>query len=68
MAYVRTELGLVLKNVSGGPEKINVVDYLTRISPSPIEDCNFEKDDYLVNDQMGVFETIIRVNILGREL
>ncbi|KAH0725438.1 hypothetical protein KY284_001303 [Solanum tuberosum] len=50
MAQMRTELGLVLKHVSGGVEKVNVVNYLTRILP-PIEDA------YVVNDQTGGFRS-----------
>uniref|UniRef100_M1D9T1 Integrase core domain containing protein n=1 Tax=Solanum tuberosum TaxID=4113 RepID=M1D9T1_SOLTU len=51
---MRTELGLVLKYVSRGTEKINVVNYLTK-NPPPIEECYYEEDTYVVNDQMGGF-------------
>ena len=33
MAHMRTELGLVLKHVTGGKERINAVNYLAKPPP-----------------------------------
>ena len=33
MAQMRTELGLVLKNITGGAEKINAINYLSKPPP-----------------------------------
>ncbi|KAK4706928.1 hypothetical protein R3W88_033512 [Solanum pinnatisectum] len=53
---MRTKLGLVLKNVSGSIEKVNVVNYLTKTPPPPEEEYYYEEDAYLANDQMGGFQ------------
>ena len=52
MAQIRTELGLVLKHVIGGAEKINAVNYLAK-PPPPNAECYYAEDTYAVNKQTG---------------
>ena len=51
IAQMRTELGLVLKHVIGGAEKVNVVNYLFK--PPPPTD---EEDSDAINDHKGGFQ------------
>ena len=52
MAQMRTELGLILKHVTGNAEKINAVNYLSK---PPNDECYYAEDTYVVNEQMGGF-------------
>ena len=54
MAQMRTELGLVLKHVTGGEVKINAVNYLAK-PPPPNDECYYAEDTYAVNEQTGGF-------------
>ena len=51
---MRTKLRLVLKHIIWGAEKINAVNYLSK-PPPPNNECYYEEDSYLVNEQMGGF-------------
>ena len=55
MSQMRTEIGLVLKHVTGGAEKINQVNYLD-MTPTPNDECNYAENTYAVNDQTGGFQ------------
>ena len=54
MAQMRTKLGLVLKHIAGGAEKVNAVNYFTK-PPPPADDYHNEEDSYAVNEQMAGF-------------
>ena len=54
MAQMRTELGLVLKHVSGGAEKINAVNYLSK-PPPPNDECYYAENSYAINEKTGGF-------------
>ena len=50
MAQMIIELGLVLKHVTRGVEKINAVNYLSKPQP-PNDEYYYEKNSYAVNEQ-----------------
>ena len=54
MSQMRTELGLVLKHVTGGAEKINADNYLSKPPPQN-DECYYGEDSYAVNEQTGCF-------------
>ena len=54
MAHMRTDLGLVLKHITRGAEKINVVNYLYK-SPPPNDECYYAEDFCAVNEPTGGF-------------
>ena len=56
MDQMRTKLGLVLKHVNRGEEKVNAVNYLSK-PPSPTDEYYYEEDSYAVNKQTRGFPT-----------
>ena len=54
MAQIRTELGLVLKHVTRGAEKINAVNYLSKPLPQN-DEFYYAEDSYAVNEKMTGF-------------
>ena len=52
---MRTELGLVLKHVAGGAEKVNAVNYLSKPPPLPNDAYYYEEDSYAVHNQTWGF-------------
>ena len=61
MAQMRTELGLVLKHVTGGAEKINVVNYFYKPRP-PNDEYYYAVDSYAVNEQTEGFRPSAQVS------
>ena len=59
MAQMRTELGLVLKHITRGAEKINVVNYLSK-PPPPNDECYYAEDSYAVNEQTRGFQASVQ--------
>ena len=55
IAQIRIEIGLVLKRITGGAEKVNKVNYLTK-PPPPADKFYYEEDSYTVNDQTSDFQ------------
>ena len=54
MAQMRIELGFVWKHIIGGAEKINTVNYLSKLPP-PNDGCYYVKDFYAVIEQTRDF-------------
>ena len=54
MAQMRTELGLLLKHVTGGAKMINAVNYLSK-PPPPNDEYYYDDDSYVVNENTGGF-------------
>ena len=52
---MRTDLGLVLKHITGGAEKINAVNNLSK-PPPPNHECYYEENSYDVNEQLEGFQ------------
>ena len=58
---MRFELVLVLKHLTGGEERINVVNYFAK-PPSPNDECYYAEDTYAVNEQTGGFRQSAQVS------
>lgn len=54
MDQMKIELWLVMKHVSGGTEKVNAVNCLTKTPPSAKE-YYYEEDAYAVKNKLEVF-------------
>ena len=54
MDQMRTEIGLLLKQVTRGAEKVNAVSYLSK-PPPPTDEYYYEEDSYAVNEQTRCF-------------
>ena len=54
MAQMRTELGLILKHVTRGAEKINAVTYFSK-PPPPNDEYYYEEYSFAVSEQTGGF-------------
>ena len=69
MAQMRTELGLVLKHITRGVEKINAVNYLPK-PPPPNDECYYAEDSYAVNEQRGVSKQgpMSQIRIIGAKV
>ena len=62
MAQMRTKVGLVLKHITGGAEKINAVNYLSK-PPPPNDECYYPEVSYAVNEQTGVSNRVSKALI-----
>ena len=54
ISQIRTDLGLLVKHVTGGAKKINAVNYFSK-PPPPNDECYYVEDFYVVNEQTGGF-------------
>ena len=59
---MRTDLGLVLKDITRGAEKINAVNYLSK-PPPPNDECYYVENFYAVNEQKGGFDRVPKAQI-----
>ena len=69
MVQMRTELGLVLKHITRGVEKINAVNYLPK-PPPPNDECYYAEDFYAINEQTGVSDRAPKalIRIIGAKI
>ena len=70
MPQMRTELGLVLKHVTRGVEKINVVNYMCTPPPLNDEYYYYEVHSYKVNKHRGVSDRVpkAQLRIIGAKV
>ena len=61
MAQMRTNLGLVLKHVTGVAKKVNAERYLTK-PPPPVDEFYYEEEYYAVNENTGGFRPNAQVS------
>ena len=62
MSQMKTKLGLVLKHITSGAEKINTVNYMSKPPPQN-DECYYVVDSNAVNKKSGVSDLVPKAQI-----